>query len=320
MPAITKTKNHSLILDAFNKLGIKSHKIINSKQITCFTILDNYTRKETALYYQKIKKFVKNINQWSEFVHCSTMIHDTAIKKIFKKSCGCFKIYYENEIKSFYAVDYIEDFCQNSLENILSAFDFLNGIHVYNKIVSKIGDTIFNDDQLTKIFNIHLVMILVRIFCIFAESEKISSECGYVAHLLMNRDKYLSYLKKITVSKKKFIMEKTPDNDTKIACGVYKLLVPVHNYFADSFNIFFSKNDEELKKYIKENNELTIIFNHFIKPGGKFNRIDISKKYLLEINLFFLTQLIDQIENKKPDRISLQIPYADIPKYLIIEV
>jgi len=302
----------SLVLNAFKELGMDSQKNNNANLLATYSVILNYYAGAGSLYRDQSKIFSNRFDKYKNNI----------MDKIFTKPINHFKIYHENEIRSFYAVDYIEEFCDNSLKNILNAFDFLNGIHIYDEVKSN-SVLFFSREQIIKIFNIHLVMILAKIFCMFSECQKISSECDDSTLLLTERNSYINYIRHSNLAEKNFVAKKITGSNIKkkhlSKKNLSKIIVPAYNYFVDPFNIFFSKNDEELKKYIKENNDLIIIFSKILR-NDTINRKKIFDEYISEKNLFFLTRLIDQIENKQPNRISLQLQHVDMPKYLVIEI
>lgn len=282
--------------DAIIKLKLShQHLIFSEYPDECKEILERNSFVHSN-YYFEIRHFVNIISEKSG----NGLDKEENIKQLFVRTDSCFLIYHQNDIRSFWATKFVEEFCGHGLEEILDAFDFINGMNQYQNSSAIHNNNILSHDELKKIFDTFCIVILAKIFCIFDFFEKMAKEIGaevgstesevifssipiIITQFGLKKGKY--HNKEIS-----FVLAKSPNSTLH-----RKILHIVWSWYSEYFNQLFSKNSDELLNSIVDRPEICACIYNVRSRKSTPTNIDIDKIFKnlsRERNFFYYCALV----------------------------
>jgi hypothetical protein len=238
------------------------------------------------------RNFYGNIS-WTEF-----------IDKICVGAFYKFKVYHEHNINDFIITNFVTNFCSKNINDILEIFDDLNmkhNISIENKNNPEIND------NLVKMFNCHLLMMLGNIFarfnfCIkydyFAEVP--NKLLHFTKHCLDKNIKPINYIMidkiiiKISESVRKYRTMTQNfvnmwNNETS-----KKFINDFYEMHKETYDWFQSMDSEKLISYINSIPDLEVLYRIDTK---KIHSRDLILNTIVDIDYMFIVHIIDTTDS-----------------------
>ncbi len=301
---------------AFTALKLHElHPIIKYKKITCSKIFEEHF-KDCASYDRIMSRFKKLIttikNSDTEYIDIK--------KRIESFNCSMIKICYENNLDSFtMSKSFITNYCNDTIQNILNAFSFLNNYDTWIKYSVFIDDTSIIELQRT--LDTFLIYNLAKIFSIIDQCEKISK------NFKLSMSSILSMYKKIPIIIVEHIAKHDCNNlidylDLIHDISEINILNAVWKTYEDVILDLLSKSDKEIMIMFDNNLELSCVSFLSSSPVSDFARLDIRIKNLFSIKNFYYTMhLLQQIKYHAQDQtIDLCAHTDNIENHVTIEI
>ncbi|XWV24685.1 putative ORFan [Tupanvirus deep ocean] len=306
-------------IDAFKKLKLDViHPIFKKRITTCGKKFNRYMgHKNGTLYGRFVGEFIIAICD----PKYKNLSHNDAVEKIFSRVNPCMKIYYQNEINFFVAPKFLTNFCQTNIENIMDAFSFANGMTRFNKYQDK-NNCVLEICEVKKVFDILLMMLLAKIFCMICVCQNIAIEEK------LTFKSTLSYINDYVPSLESMSVEHiNNDFSTKSNSTEKKILLNLINKYGKKLEQSFSdenkivsdfQNNPELFAILCDND---IVSNLLMKiKNEKITMKKISHSFFSCKNFLYLLYVLydsNECEKQLPD---LKLKIHNIESYIEIEI
>ncbi|XWV25926.1 putative orfan [Tupanvirus soda lake] len=309
------------IVTAFKKLKLDViHLIFRKRMFTCAKILYNYIDYSTTMYGYFVKEFIDK----SCKTKYTSYSREDAIKEILSQTSPCIKIYYENDVNSFVATKFLTDFCKTDIENIMKAFSFVNGIKHF-KTYEYNAYCVFETKEVKKIFDMILIMLLGKIFCMISVCQKIAIEEKIYFKTTLKNMRFL------TIELEKFIckfgVRDIKEEELKhFSESKKKIFMNVYNKYKEKLELLFV-DEEKTRADFKNNPEIFAI----LCDNNKLNAIAKDKNYektrmtniygsLFSLKNFFYIMHLQESNGCHEQIPDLKIKIHNIEAYVAIEI
>lgn len=279
------------LIHAIDKLDLsENHPIFSQCKVFCRNTIEINTC-HTSIYQTQCRKFLSTLER---------CIYDGLSKeKFFQNVEPCFEIYHRHNIHFFWATGFLVNYCKQDLFTILEAFKYLHGtcyIEYYDLEISEDSNFILTYEELEKIFDIHLIVSLAKIFSIFAHIERVVTESGNAFTRTTDFDSISG-----TLVMFKMEMGNYYDENPKAGFKVYyrksaalkRSVMFSWKFYHKCLNSFFSMNDSTMDDYIKNNPEIYLVLGQK-KKNSIINRKTVIKRFFVEENFFYLCNLLSE--------------------------
>ena len=313
-------------LKAINVLGLRNtHLIFKKKKVSCARLFDTYTSSSSE-YGSIINKFLSKScdYKYKTKYKYKNFTQDEIKNKIFSKTNPCIKIYYENDPKTFMASNFVENYCQNSLENILSAFSFINGINNFARYSNR-ANCAFDQTAIKQIFDALLIGKLAKIFCLIDsyETQSIKYFNGAFEQLMQFGDGVLYFVNNHIHSLNKEDLDNS--NFSSHTTSQKKIIIAFwQSYRVELYKIFIDKTKlielltatPELTAAIFDDNDL----ERYFYTCDTISTERYINSFFLEKNFYYILDLIRNKNGFNEKQFDFNVKIHNIPNYVCIEI
>lgn len=281
---------------SIEKLGLpKIHPILNTKY--CNRLYEKY-----ANYYSDYQSDTRFFLDYLE--DCT--VDGLSKEKFFQGIKLYFEIYHTTDINFFWATHFMMDYCKQDMATILNAFKNLNGItKIDNYDIEEY--TILTKEELVKIFDIHLIVNLAKIFSNITHCERVIIEANRPEVKHGDFDG-LTCVISMFQKEREYYDKDEPNSGFKIYyrknAALKRAVMFSWKWYHAKLHAFFSMDDSSMLEYLSQNPEIraVLISGKYRKSNKiKLDRKTIVENCLVEKNFFYLCAILNKVNVQTED-------------------